>query len=60
MQGTEILNTKKIMALYGLSRSEAYEILRSRGCPIIRGGNGKKYLIEREAFESFIRKGRRA
>lgn len=60
MQGMEILNTKKIMALYGLSRAEAYEILRSRGCPTIRGGNGKKYLIEKEAFENFIRKGGRA
>lgn len=60
MQEMTILNTKKIMDLYGLSRAETYEILRSRGCPILRGGDGKKYLIEKGAFEDFIRKGGKA
>lgn len=56
MTGIKILNVKAIIDLYGLTKADTYEILRSRGCPLIKGGNGKKYLIEKSAFEDFIRR----
>lgn len=51
-----ILNAKQIQELYGFTRDITYEILRSKGCPLIRGsaGSGKKYLVEKSAFENFI------
>ena len=54
MAEINILCVKDIMKNYNLSRSDTYEILRSRGCPLIRGGDGKKYLIEQAAFERFL------
>lgn len=54
----ELLTVQDIYAAYGgvLSRSLIYQILGEKDCPIISGGRGKKYLIEREAFENYLRK----
>lgn len=49
------LTVKDIVRDYGISSYEAREILRSKGCPLIRGGNGKKNLIEKSAFENFVK-----
>lgn len=51
-----ILNAKQIQQVYGFTKQDTYEILRSRGCPLIKGnpGTGKKYLIEKSAFEKFL------
>ena len=49
-----ILNAKLIQEVYGFTPNDTYQILRSKGCPLIKGGNGKKYLVEQTAFEKFI------
>lgn len=49
-----ILTAKDIREIYNLTQSDTYEILRSRGCPLIKGGNGRKYLVEKSALEKFI------
>lgn len=49
-----ILRPVDIIKLYKLTRNETYEILRSKGCPLIKGGGGKSFLIEQSAFEKFI------
>lgn len=56
MENTIVLLTvKDIVRDYKLSQYEVREILRSKGCPLIRGGNGRKNLIEKTAFENFIK-----
>lgn len=51
-----ILNANKIQEVYGFTKNDTYEILRSKGCPLIRGcpGSRKKYLVEQSAFEKFL------
>lgn len=54
-----ILNTKDIQNIYGFSRDETYRILNSKGCPLIFGGRGKRYKVEKKAFEEFLMNRRR-
>lgn len=49
-----ILRASDIMEIYKLTRNETYEILKSKGCPLIRGGDGKSFLVEQSAFEDFL------
>ncbi len=51
----QILEVKDIVNLYKTPKSRVYEILNIRGCPLIKGGKGKHYLIEKSAFEEWIR-----
>lgn len=51
-----MLTAKQIQETYGFTKNDTYEILRSRGCPLIKGspGSRKKYLVEKGAFEKFL------
>ncbi|WP_164845543.1 hypothetical protein [Anaerosphaera multitolerans] len=44
------------MENYGLNKSDTYRILHHEDCPIITGGDGRKFLVEKEAFENFLRR----
>ena len=54
----KLLTTKDISEIYGIPRTTAYELLHIRGCPVVKGGNGKRFLVEQGAFEDWLTKRR--
>lgn len=42
------------MKLYGLSRDEVYCLLNKRGCPLLTGGNKKKYRISAKDLNDWM------
>lgn len=54
----EIIDAKTIMKDYSLKKHDAYRILHNADCPVLTGGNGGKFLIERSAFEEYLFRGR--
>ena len=58
-----ILKPKDIVERYNLNYKLVCEILNQKGCPLIKGGTDSKgrgsrkhYLIEKSAFEEFLKK----
>ncbi|MEQ3352772.1 hypothetical protein AAA081_00435 [Aedoeadaptatus acetigenes] len=54
----EIIDAKTIMADYHLKKHDAYRILHNADCPVLTGGSGGKFLVERSAFEAYLFRGR--
>lgn len=54
----EIIDAKTIMEDYNLKKHDAYRILHNKDCPIITGGDGQKFLVERGAFEEYLVRGK--
>ncbi len=54
----ELLSAKAICEIYKIPKSTVYELLHQKGCPIIKGGNGKKFLVEKSEFEKWLKNSR--
>lgn len=50
-----LLRPKDIAKLYDIPLKTVYELLSIDSCPIIKGGGGKHYLIEKSAFEKWLK-----
>ncbi len=51
----KLLSTKDISEIYGIPRNTIYELLHIRGCPVVKGGNGKRFLVEQGEFEKWLK-----
>lgn len=51
----KLLSTKDIYKIYGIPRNTVYELLHIKGCPVIKGGNGKRFLVEQSEFEKWLK-----
>lgn len=49
-----LINVNDIVKIYNISKSTAYELLHTKGCPIVKGGNGKRFLVVQEEFERWL------
>jgi len=57
MSKTEIklLTVKDISEIYKIPKNTVYELLHTKGCPIVKGGNGKRFLVEKGEFEKWLK-----
>ena len=49
-----VLETKDIMKILGISRSKAYDFMRTPGFPVIRDGRHNRYIVPRDAFFKWL------
>lgn len=51
----EILGIKEIMSIYGFPRNYTYELLNTKGCPVLPRGENGHYRVIRDEFEKWLR-----
>lgn len=57
MTSVKLLSVKDIVEIYNLPRSTVYELMHIRidPCPRVKGGKGKRYLVEQSVFEEWLK-----
>lgn len=51
-----ILKPKDIQALYGFTRDETYDLLKTKGCPVLPRKNPQSpYRVIQDEFEKWLR-----
>lgn len=53
----EILRIEDVMKIVGCGKKYATQLLTTPGCPVLPRTKGQKFLIEREAFETWLKNG---
>lgn len=51
----EIMTVKDVMALLGIGRDKALQILQNKSCPTLPRQKGQEYLILKEEFLEYLK-----
>ncbi len=51
----EILRVKDLMQLYGFNLDEAYDLLNTKGCPVLPRRTKGPYRVIKDEFENWLR-----
>lgn len=55
MENIKLIGVEEVMALLGVGRRKATEILSMKGCPILPRKKGEPYLVREEAFVEWFK-----